>query len=98
MGAFPDDQSQFMAGVSTLDLGGLMGMLGSESGDLQRVVAANQAGAPIDPSLHVRGGRQGSDHVKARFVHLAQKGEPDFDLAFGGHRHRGVFQHLGIRF
>jgi len=27
--------SQFMAGVSTMDLGGLMGMLGSVSGDLQ---------------------------------------------------------------
>jgi hypothetical protein len=47
-------QSQFMAGVSTLDLGGLMGMLGSVSGDLKRVVAANQAGVPIDPSLHAR--------------------------------------------
>ena len=47
-------QSQFMAGVSTLDLGGLMGMLGSVSGDLKRVVAANQAGTPIDPSLHAR--------------------------------------------
>jgi len=47
-------QSQFMAGVSTLDLGGLMGILGSVSGDLQRVVAANQAGAPIDPSLHAK--------------------------------------------
>jgi hypothetical protein len=47
-------QSQFMAGVSTLDLGGLLGMLGSVSGDLQRVVAANQSGAPIDPSLHAR--------------------------------------------
>ena len=46
--------SQFMAGVSTLDLGGLMGMLGSVSGDLKRVVAANQAGAPIDPSLHAK--------------------------------------------
>ena len=47
-------QSQFMAGVSTLDLGGLMGMLGSVSGDLQRVVAANQAGQPIDPAAHAR--------------------------------------------
>jgi len=47
-------QSQFMAGISTLDLGGLMGMLGSVSGDLQRVVAANQGGASIDPSLHAR--------------------------------------------
>jgi hypothetical protein len=47
-------QSQFMAGISTLDLGGLMGMLGSVSGDLQRVVAANQAGTPIDPSLHAK--------------------------------------------
>jgi hypothetical protein len=46
--------SQFMAGISTLDLGGLMGMLGSVSGDLQRVVAANQAGAPIDATLHAR--------------------------------------------
>jgi hypothetical protein len=47
-------QSQFMAGVSTLDLGGLMGMLGSVSGDLQRVVAANQAGRPVDPELHAK--------------------------------------------
>ena len=47
-------QNQFMAGVSTLDLGGLMGMLGSVSGDLRRVVAANQAGQPIDPALHAR--------------------------------------------
>jgi hypothetical protein len=46
--------SQFMAGVATMDLGGLMGMLGSVSGDLQRVVAANQAGRPIDPELHAR--------------------------------------------
>ena len=46
--------SQFMAGISTLDLGGLMGMLGSVSGDLQRVVAANQAGAPIDPAVNAR--------------------------------------------
>ena len=45
-------QSQFMAGVSTLDLGGLMGMLGQVSGDLGRIVAANQAGRPIDPELH----------------------------------------------
>jgi len=29
-------------------------MLGSVSGDLERVVAANQAGVPIDPSLHAR--------------------------------------------
>ena len=43
-----------MAGVSTLDLGGLMGMLGSVSGDLRRVVAANQAGTPVDPELHAR--------------------------------------------
>lgn len=47
-------QSQFMAGVSTLDLGGLMGMLGSVSGDLRRVVASNQAGRPIDPELHAK--------------------------------------------
>lgn len=47
-------QSQFMAGVSTLDLGGLMGMLGSVSGDLQRVVAANQAGTPVDADLHAK--------------------------------------------
>jgi len=47
-------QSQFMAGVSTLDLGGLMGMLGQISGDLKRVVAANQAGSPVDPSLHAK--------------------------------------------
>jgi hypothetical protein len=47
-------QNQFMAGISTLDLGGLMGMLGSVSGDLQRVVAADQAGQPIDPALHAR--------------------------------------------
>jgi len=40
-----------MAGVSTLDLGGLMGMLGSVSGSLKRVVAANQAGEPTDPDL-----------------------------------------------
>jgi SMI1/KNR4 family protein SUKH-1 len=46
--------SQFMAGISTLDLGGLMGMLGSVSGDLGRVVAANQAGTPIDPALHAK--------------------------------------------
>jgi hypothetical protein len=46
--------SQFMAGVSALDLGGLLGMLGSVSGDLRRVVAANQAGAPIDPDVHAR--------------------------------------------
>jgi SMI1/KNR4 family protein SUKH-1 len=46
--------SQFMAGISTLDLGGLMGMLGSVSGDLHKVVAANQAGAPIDPAIHAR--------------------------------------------
>ena len=46
--------SQFMAGVSTLDLGGLMGMLGSVSGDLRRVVAANQAGTPVDPELHAK--------------------------------------------
>ena len=45
-------QSQFMAGIQTLDLGGLMGMLGSVSGDLQRVVASNQAGKPVDPTLH----------------------------------------------
>ena len=47
-------QSQFMAGVSTLDLGGLMGMLGSVSGDLRRVVAANQSGQPIDPAVQAR--------------------------------------------
>jgi len=47
-------QSQFMAGVSTLDLGGLMGKLGSVSGDLRRVVAANQSGQPIDPAVHAR--------------------------------------------
>ena len=46
--------SQFMAGVSTLDLGGLMGMLGSVSSDLRRVVAANQAGTPVDPDLHAK--------------------------------------------
>jgi hypothetical protein len=46
--------SQFMAGISTLDLGGLMGMLGSISGDLKRVVAANQAGTPVDPTLHAK--------------------------------------------
>ena len=46
--------SQFMAGVSTLDLSGLMGMLGSVSGDLRRVVAANQAGTPVDPALHAK--------------------------------------------
>lgn len=46
--------NQFMAGVSSLDLGGLLGMLGSVSGDLQRVVAANQAGTPIDPEIHAR--------------------------------------------
>jgi SMI1 / KNR4 family (SUKH-1) len=46
--------SQFMAGVSTLDLSGLMGMLGQVSGDLKRVVAANQAGAPVDPALHAK--------------------------------------------
>ena len=46
--------SQFMAGVSTLDLGGLMGMLGSVSSDLRRVVAANQAGTPVDPALHAK--------------------------------------------
>jgi SMI1 / KNR4 family (SUKH-1) len=45
-------QSQFMAGISTLDLGGLMGMLGQVSGDLGRVVAANQAGQRVDPTLH----------------------------------------------
>ncbi|MFL5771158.1 MAG: SMI1/KNR4 family protein [Chloroflexota bacterium] len=47
-------QNQFMAGVSTLDLGGLMGMLGSVSGDLQRLVAANQGGAAIDPTIQTR--------------------------------------------
>jgi hypothetical protein len=47
-------QSQFMAGVSTLDLGGLLGMLGSVAGDLTRVVAANQAGTPIDPAIQAR--------------------------------------------
>jgi hypothetical protein len=47
-------QNQFMAGVSAMDLGGLLGMLGSVSGDLQRVVAANQSGAPIDPEIHAR--------------------------------------------
>jgi SMI1 / KNR4 family (SUKH-1) len=47
-------QNQFMAGVSSMDLGGLLGMLGSVSGDLQRVVAANQAGTPIDADLHAR--------------------------------------------
>jgi SMI1 / KNR4 family (SUKH-1) len=47
-------QNPFMTGVSTLDLGGLMGMLGSVSGDLQRVVAANQAGQPIDAALQAR--------------------------------------------
>ena len=46
--------TQFMAGVSSMDLGGLLGMLGSVSGDLQRVVAANQAGAPIDADIHAR--------------------------------------------
>jgi SMI1/KNR4 family protein SUKH-1 len=43
-----------MAGVSTLDLGGLMGMLGSVSGSLKRVVAANQAGEPIGPDLRAQ--------------------------------------------
>jgi hypothetical protein len=47
-------QNQFMAGIQTLDRGGLMGMLGSVSGDLQRVVAANQAGTPIDSALDAR--------------------------------------------
>jgi hypothetical protein len=47
-------QSQFMASIATLDLGGLMGMLGSVSGDLRRVVAANQSGQPIDPAVHAR--------------------------------------------
>jgi SMI1/KNR4 family protein SUKH-1 len=47
-------QSQFMAGVQTLDLGGLMGMVSSVSGDLRRVVAANQAGTPIDPELRAK--------------------------------------------
>lgn len=47
-------QSQFMAGVSSLDLGGLMGMLGAVSGDLKRVVAANQSGQPIDPAAQAR--------------------------------------------
>jgi hypothetical protein len=46
--------SQFMAGISTLDLGGLMGMLGTFSGDLRRVVASNQAGTPVDPTLHAK--------------------------------------------
>ena len=46
--------SQFMAQVSTLDLGGLMGMLGQVSGDLKRVVAANQSGQRIDPDLHAK--------------------------------------------
>jgi hypothetical protein len=48
-------QSQFMAGVSTLDLGGLMGMLGSVSGDLKRVVPRTRSGHthPIQ-SLHAR--------------------------------------------
>jgi hypothetical protein len=45
-------QSQFMAGVSSVDLGGLMGMLGSVSGALKRVVTSNQAGEPIDPAAH----------------------------------------------
>jgi hypothetical protein len=44
-------QSQFMAGVSSLDLGGLMGMLGTVSGALKQVVASNQAGVPVDPAL-----------------------------------------------
>jgi hypothetical protein len=47
-------QSEFMAGISTLSLGGLMGMLSQVSGDLKRVVAANQAGAPVDPALHAK--------------------------------------------
>jgi hypothetical protein len=47
-------QSQFMAGLSTMDLGGLMGMLGSVAGDLKNVVAANQAGTPIDPAVNAR--------------------------------------------
>jgi cell wall assembly regulator SMI1 len=53
-------QSQFMAGVSTLDLGGLMGMLGSVAGNLKRVVAANQAGEPIDPDLRAQSEQLGA--------------------------------------
>ena len=52
--------SEFMAGVSSLDLGGLMGMLGSVSGDLQRVVAANQSGQPIDPAVLARADQFGA--------------------------------------
>ena len=37
-----------------LDLGGLMGMLGSVSGALKQVVASNQAGQPIDPARHAQ--------------------------------------------
>jgi len=47
-------QNHFMASISTLDLGGLMGMLGSVSGALKRVVASNQAGQPIDPAAHAQ--------------------------------------------
>ena len=43
-------QDSFSAGVTSLDLGSLMGMLGGAAADLRRVVANNQAGI-VDPDL-----------------------------------------------
>ena len=76
--------SQFMAGVSTLDLGGLMGMLGSVSSDLRRVVAANQAGTPVDPDLHAKAVSIGAVDVDTR-----RDGTPGGRVRRGTRRPRG---------
>ncbi|MFL5779099.1 MAG: SMI1/KNR4 family protein [Chloroflexota bacterium] len=47
-------QNVFSQNVMSLDLGGLLSMLPGAASDLKRVVAANQAGLPIDPDLRAK--------------------------------------------
>jgi len=62
-------QDSFSAGVTSLDLGSLMGMLSGAAADLRRVVANNQAGL-VDPDLTAKANRIAEQMATPVTAHL----------------------------
>jgi hypothetical protein len=52
--------SQLEAATATMDLGGMLGMIGDLGRDLARVVSANRSGRPLDPEIADRAERLGA--------------------------------------